>query len=118
MRISDWSSDVCSSDLPRRRTRWRTPRPALEQIQADSGSISIMIGLVIVTHGKLAEEIVTAMVHVVGKQERIGTICIGPDDDMESRRADIAGPITDTDTSSGLILLTDPLGGTPSHRAF
>src|SRR3546814_1937224 len=61
---------------PRRRTRWRTPRPALEPIQADSGSISIMIGLVIVTHGRLAEEFVTAMEHVVGKQERIGTICI------------------------------------------
>src|SRR3546814_11477471 len=58
---------------PRRRTRWRTPRPALEQIQADSGSISIMIGLVIVTHGRLAEEFVTAMEHVVGQQERIGT---------------------------------------------
>src|SRR3546814_6609163 len=56
---------------PRRRTRWRTPRTALEQIQAASGSISIMIGLVIVTHGRLAEEFVTAMAHVVGKQERI-----------------------------------------------
>src|SRR3546814_1312798 len=117
MRISDWSSDVCSSDLPRRRTRWRTPRPALEQIQADSGSISIMIGLVIVTHGRLAEEFVTAMEHVVGKQERIGTICIGPDDDMEARRADIAAAIADADTGGGVIVLTALCGGTPSNLA-
>jgi PTS system mannose-specific IIA component len=42
-----------------------------------------MIGLVLVTHGRLAEEFVVAMEHVVGKQERIEPICIGPEDDME-----------------------------------
>ena len=52
-----------------------------------------MIGLVLVTHGRLAEEFVRAMEHVVGQQERIATICIGPDDDMEERRQDIAGAI-------------------------
>ncbi len=51
-----------------------------------------MIGLVLVTHGRLADEFVTAMIHVVGPQERIATIAIGPEDDMEERRADIAPP--------------------------
>src|SRR3546814_17904843 len=77
-----------------------------------------MIGLVIVTHGRLAEEFVTAMEHVVGKQERIGTICIGPDDDMEARRADIAGAIADADTGRGVIVLTDLFGGPPSNLAI
>ncbi len=77
-----------------------------------------MIGLVLVTHGRLAEEFVTAMVHVVGPQERIATIAIGPDDDMESRRADIASAISSVDTGSGVIVLTDLFGGTPSNLAI
>ncbi len=77
-----------------------------------------MIGLVIVTHGRLAEEFVTAMEHVVGKQDRIGTICIGPDDDMEARRADIAKAIAEVDTGKGVIVLTDLFGGTPSNLAI
>ena len=52
-----------------------------------------MIGLVLVTHGRLAAEFVTAMEHVVGPQEAIEAICIGPDDDMEGRRKDIADAI-------------------------
>ncbi len=72
-----------------------------------------MIGLVLVTHGRLAEEFVVAMEHVVGKQERIATICIGPDDDMESRRADIAEAIKAVDSGRGVIVLTDLFGGTP-----
>src|SRR3546814_943301 len=58
------------------------------------------------------------MEHVVGKQERIGTICIGPDDDMEARRADIAGAIPAADTGSGVIVLTDLFGGTSSNLAI
>ena len=77
-----------------------------------------MIGLVLVTHGRLAEEFVTAMEHVVGKQERIAPICIGPDDDMEERRADIARAIAAVDEGRGVIVLTDLFGGTPSNLAI
>ena len=77
-----------------------------------------MIGLVLVTHGRLAEEFVTAMEHVVGKQERIATICIGPDDDMEERRADIAKAIEAVNDGRGVIVLTDLFGGTPSNLAI
>jgi PTS system mannose-specific IIA component len=77
-----------------------------------------MIGLVLVTHGRLAEEFVRAMEHVVGKQERIATICIGPEDDMEERRADIAAAIAEVDSGRGVILLTDLFGGTPSNLAI
>ena len=77
-----------------------------------------MIGLVLVTHGRLADEFVTAMEHVVGKQERIATICIGPDDDMEERRADIAKAIASVDDGRGVIVLTDLFGGTPSNLAI
>lgn len=77
-----------------------------------------MIGLVLVTHGRLAEEFVVAMEHVVGKQERIEAIAIGPDDDMESRRADIAAAIAKVDAGRGVIVLSDLFGGTPSNLAI
>ncbi|WP_157217728.1 PTS sugar transporter subunit IIA [Flavisphingomonas formosensis] len=77
-----------------------------------------MIGLVLVTHGRLAAEFVTAMEHVVGPQQDIEAICIGPDDDMESRRADIARAVAAVDSGNGVILLTDLFGGTPSNLAI
>lgn len=77
-----------------------------------------MIGLVLVTHGRLAEEFVVAMEHVVGKQERIAPICIGPEDDMETRRADIAAAIAQVDEGRGVIVLSDLFGGTPSNLAI
>lgn len=77
-----------------------------------------MIGLVLVTHGRLAEQFVTAMEHVVGKQERVAAICIEADDDMESRRGDIANAIAQVDDGNGVILLTDLFGGTPSNLAI
>ena len=77
-----------------------------------------MIGLVLVTHGRLADEFVTAMEHVVGKQERVATVNIGPEDDMEARRNDIAEAIGRVDTGRGVILLTDLFGGTPSNLAI
>ena len=77
-----------------------------------------MIGLVLVTHGRLAEEFVRAMEHVVGKQEGVAAICIGPDDDMEGRRADIATAISSVDIGKGVIVLTDLFGGTPSNLAI
>jgi PTS system mannose-specific IIA component len=77
-----------------------------------------MIGLVLVTHGRLAAEFVTAMEHVVGPQQAIEAICIGPDDDMEVRRADIARAVKAVDGGAGVILLTDLFGGTPSNLAI
>ena len=77
-----------------------------------------MIGLVLVTHGQLAAEFVRAMEHVVGPQEAVEAICIGPEDDMEARRADIAGAIAAVDQGRGVILLTDLFGGTPSNLAI
>ncbi|QJU59705.1 PTS sugar transporter subunit IIA [Sphingomonas sp. AP4-R1] len=77
-----------------------------------------MIGLVLVTHGQLAKEFVRAMEHVVGPQQAIESICIGPDDDMEARRADIARAVAAVDLGKGVILLTDLFGGTPSNLAI
>ena len=77
-----------------------------------------MIGLVLVTHGRLAEEFVTAMEHVVGEQPAIAPISIGPEDDMESRRHDIATAIAAVDGGAGVIVLTDLFGGTPSNLAI
>ena len=77
-----------------------------------------MIGLVLVTHGRLAEEFVAATEHVVGPQPRVSAVCIGPDDDMEQRRQDILDAITATDEGDGVIVLTDMFGGTPSNLAI
>ena len=77
-----------------------------------------MIGLVIVTHGRLAEEFVLAMEHVVGPQTGVRAICIGPEDDMERRRRDILKAADEVNTGQGVILLTDMFGGTPSNLAI
>jgi PTS system mannose-specific IIA component len=77
-----------------------------------------MIGLVIVTHGRLAEEFLSAMEHVVGRQRGVETVCIGPEDDMERRRQDILEAVARTNDGDGVILLTDMFGGTPSNLAI
>ena len=77
-----------------------------------------MIGLILVTHGRLAEHFVEAMEHVVGGQPSVAAICIGPSDDMEQRRQDIADAIQQVDTGTGAIILTDLFGGTPSNLAI
>ncbi|MFM6933300.1 MAG: PTS sugar transporter subunit IIA [Novosphingobium sp.] len=77
-----------------------------------------MIGLILVTHGALAVEFVYAMEHVVGRQESVATICIAPHDDMEKRRKDIADAVKKVDSGSGVIILTDLFGGTPSNLAI
>ena len=77
-----------------------------------------MIGLVLVTHGRLASEFIVAMEHVVGPQKQIAGICIGPDDDMEERRGQIAQAIRAVDQGDGVIILTDLFGGTPSNLAI
>ena len=77
-----------------------------------------MIGLVLVTHGKLAVEFRAALEHVVGPQTQIETISIGPDDDIERRRQDILDAVRRVDGDGGVILLTDMFGGTPSNLAI
>ncbi|GGB47348.1 PTS fructose transporter subunit IIA [Roseibium aquae] len=77
-----------------------------------------MIGLVLVTHGRLAEEFKAALEHVVGPQEQVETISIGPDDDMEQRRSDILGAVEAANSGQGVVLLTDMFGGTPSNLAI
>lgn len=77
-----------------------------------------MIGMVLVTHGALAIEFKAALEHVVGPQERVETIAIGPDDNMENRREDILKAIDEADDGAGVIILTDMFGGTPSNLAI
>ena len=77
-----------------------------------------MIGLVLVTHGRLAAEFQAALEHIVGPQDAVETICIGPSDDMESRRAEIIASVAKVDRGAGVVLLTDMFGGTPSNLAI
>jgi len=77
-----------------------------------------MIGMVLVTHGRLAAEFIAALEHVVGPQTNIAAVCIGPEDDMEKRRADILDCVRAVDSGAGVVLLTDMFGGTPSNLAI
>ncbi|GAB3442192.1 PTS sugar transporter subunit IIA [Insolitispirillum peregrinum] len=77
-----------------------------------------MIGMVLVTHGRLAEELIAALEHVVGPQAATIAVCIGPEDDMEQRRADILASVARVDDGDGVVLLTDMFGGTPSNLAI
>src|SRR3984885_11836837 len=95
-------------------SRWETSRPGsrLGHIRPH------MIGMILVTHGRLAEELRLAMEHVVGAQRGVDTVCIGPDDDVDTRRAEIEACIGRCDTGDGVVLLTDMFGGTPSNLAI
>lgn len=77
-----------------------------------------MIGVVVVTHGRLANEFVAACEHVLGPQRQMGAVAIGPEDDMEARREDILAAVEAVDDGSGVIILTDMFGGTPSNLAI
>jgi PTS system mannose-specific IIA component len=77
-----------------------------------------MIGMVLVTHGHLASEFRAALEHVVGPQKQLIAISIGPEDDMERRRADIIEAIHEADSGEGVVVLTDMFGGTPSNLAI
>ncbi|MFN7194205.1 MAG: PTS sugar transporter subunit IIA [Rhodospirillales bacterium] len=77
-----------------------------------------MIGLVHVTHGRLAAEFEAALEHVVGPQRNVAAVCIGPDDDMEMRRNEILEAVARCDTGAGVVVLTDMFGGTPSNLAI
>jgi mannose PTS system EIIA component len=77
-----------------------------------------MIGVVLVTHGRLASEFIEALEHVVGAQRNMSAVCIGPDDDMEQRRQEIIDSVAKVDDGDGVVLLTDMFGGTPSNLAI
>jgi PTS system mannose-specific IIA component len=77
-----------------------------------------MIGIVLVTHGRLAAEFLAALEHVVGPQEQVAAVCIGADDDMEKRRSEIIERVGEVDGGDGVVLLTDMFGGTPSNLAI
>lgn len=77
-----------------------------------------MIGLVLVTHGRLADEFCSALEHVMGPQNQIATVTIGPEDDMERRRHDIIEAVARVRTGDGVVILTDMFGGTPSNLAI
>ncbi len=77
-----------------------------------------MIGIVLVTHGRLAIEFRAALEHVVGAQEQIETVTIGPDDNVEQRRRDIIEAVKKVDSGDGVVILTDMFGGTPSNLAI
>src|SRR5262249_20417161 len=70
------------------------------------------------THGRLAEELVAVLEHVVGPQRAIATVCIGPDDDLEKRRKEIVDGIKRVNEGQGTVVLTDMFGGTPSNLAI
>ncbi len=77
-----------------------------------------MIGLVLVTHGGLAREFLAAVEHVVGPQERVVLVCIGPEDDMEERRQQIIDGVAEVNEGDGVVVVTDMFGGTPSNLAI
>ena len=77
-----------------------------------------MIGLVLVTHGRLAEEFISALEHVVGPQQQVAAISIGPDDDMEARRREILNAVENVDSGRGVAIMTDLFGGTPSNLSI
>ena len=77
-----------------------------------------MIGLVLVTHGRLAEEFLQALEHIVGPQKNVAAVCIDPDDDMEERRQEIIDKVKSAQDGDGVVLLTDMFGGTPSNLAI
>jgi PTS system mannose-specific IIA component len=77
-----------------------------------------MIGIVLVTHGRLAAEFRAALEHVVGPQKQVESIAIGPDDDIEQRRQEIISAASKVDSGSGVVVLTDMFGGTPCNLAL
>jgi PTS system mannose-specific IIA component len=77
-----------------------------------------MIGIVIVTHGRLAAELLAAVQHIVGPQTHVKTVCIGPNDDMEERQKEISAAIKAVDLGRGVAVVTDMFGGTPCNLAL
>lgn len=76
------------------------------------------IGIVLVTHGNLARELLAVLEHVMGPQQNVSAICIAADDDMHQRREEILASVRACDKNDGVVVLTDMLGGTPSNLAI
>jgi PTS system mannose-specific IIA component len=77
-----------------------------------------MLGIVIVTHGALAREFIAAMTHIVGPQAQVEGVCIGANDDIDERRAEITRAIAAVNAGKGVVLVTDMFGGTPCNLAL
>jgi PTS system mannose-specific IIA component len=77
-----------------------------------------MIGIVLVTHGRLAQEFIAAMEHMIGPQQQLRAISIGPEDNVERRQREIAAAAKSVDTGGGAVLITDMYGGTPCNLAL
>ena len=77
-----------------------------------------MIGIVLVSHGQIADDFLAVLSHIVGPQKQVAAVCIGPEDDMERRRQDIMDAVERTESGDGVALLTDMFGGTPSNLAI
>src|SRR3979490_1120951 len=90
----------------------------IRAVHREAPARNSMIGLVLVTHGRLAVEFRSALEHIVGPQKQIETVTIGPDDDVEQRRKDIISAVERVDTGDGVAILTDMFGGTPSNLAI
>jgi PTS system mannose-specific IIA component len=78
----------------------------------------LMIGLVIISHGQLAEEFRNAIVHVLGPQENIEVIGIASEEDTDAGRDDLVAAVERADQGAGVIVLSDMFGGTPSNLAI
>jgi PTS system mannose-specific IIA component len=113
--------DANKIGIVRRATRDAPMSPALvcrTGTKFPNEQVRSMIGIVLVTHGRLAAEFRAALEHVVGPQKQIESIAIGPDDDIEQRRQDIVSAVSKVDTGAGVVVLTDMFGGTPSNLAI
>src|ERR1700689_1408960 len=77
-----------------------------------------MIGIVIVTHGRLAQEMISAMEHMVGPQTHLRAVCVGLKDDVERRQREIAAAVKSVDRGKGVVIATDMYGGTPCNLAL
>ena len=77
-----------------------------------------MIGIVVVSHGKLAHELVRAAEHVVGPQTAFEALSIEAEDDIDARRDEIRDTVKNCNQGKGVIILTDMFGGTPSNLAI
>ena len=77
-----------------------------------------MIGIVLVSHGQIADDFLAVLSHIVGPQKQVAAVCIGPEDDMDARRGEIVAAIHDVDSGQGVVVLTDMFGGTPSNLAI
>jgi PTS system mannose-specific IIA component len=77
-----------------------------------------LIGIVIVAHGGLAREYLSAVEHVVGKQAGMQAIAIAPDDDRAVKQEEICDAADAVDTGSGVVIVTDLFGGSPSNLSL